>query len=67
MESNAMALGLFNEAKSLNRRSGDWEQDFTRLQHQADRYERQQAIKAAFVQIVQFFRRPTTALRAAHV
>jgi hypothetical protein len=67
MEDNVMAFGLFNEAKSLNQRTDDWEQDITWLQRRAEIYDRRQAIKAIFAQIVKFFRRPTMALRAARV
>jgi hypothetical protein len=62
-----MALGLFNEAKSLNRQSDDWERNITHFERDLARHDRQQAIKAAFSSIVQFFRRPTTpALRVTH-
>jgi hypothetical protein len=67
MEDYLMALGLFNESKSLNHRTDDWEQDITRLQRRAELYDRRQAIKAIFAQIVKFFSRPTMALRAARV
>ena len=66
MDTSMMAVALLDEIKTRAAPSGDWEQDFTRLQQQADRYERQQAIKATLRQIVQYIRRPTTALKGAH-
>ena len=65
MESSAIAVGLFNEAKLRNHQSGDWERDLTWQQQRAEISGAHQAIKAALVSIVQFFRRPATALKGA--
>jgi hypothetical protein len=66
MEAN-MALGLFNEAKSRPRQSDDWEQDLARLEHVSEMNRRERQFRAAVARLVAFFRRPTPALRAAHV